>query len=164
MASVASFFDLKAEKKNGQFLEFKDYEGKAFLIVNTATHCGFTPQFDGLEAIHQKYKEKGLVVLGFPCDQFGSQNKEDDDETETFCKVNHGVTFPLMKKSDVNGDQTNDVFKFLKPRAKGLLGERINWNFSKFLVDRKGNVLHRYAPTTKPESMEKDIEKALNEA
>ncbi|GAA6034825.1 hypothetical protein JCM8097_009317 [Rhodosporidiobolus ruineniae] len=162
MASVASFFDLAAEKPNGQKIQFAEHKGKVFLIVNTATHCGFTPQFDGLEKLHQKYKDRGLMVLGFPCDQFGSQNKEDDAETETFCQRNHGVSFPLLKKSDVNGDNTNEVFKFLKPRAKGLLGERINWNFSKFLVDKQGNVLHRYAPTTKPESIEADIEKALN--
>lgn len=108
MASVASFFDLKAEKKNGDHLNFSDYTGKTFLICNTATKCGFTPQFDGLEALHQKYKERGLVVLGFPCDQFGGQNKEDDEGTESFCKLNYGVTFPLMKKSDVNGDNTNE--------------------------------------------------------
>jgi len=108
MASVASFFDLKAEKKNGDFFNFKEQEGKAFLIVNTATKCGFTPQFDGLEKLHQKYKEQGLVVLGFPCDQFGNQNKEDDEGTESFCKLNYGVTFPLMKKSEVNGDSTNE--------------------------------------------------------
>ncbi|GAA5852872.1 hypothetical protein JCM5353_001227 [Sporobolomyces roseus] len=161
MASVASFFDLKAEKKNGDFLNFKEHEGKAFLIVNTATKCGFTPQLDGLEKIHKKYKDQGLVVLGFPCDQFGGQNKEDDEGTESFCTLNYGVSFPLMKKSEVNGDSTNEVFAFLKPRAKGLLGERVNWNFSKFLVDRKGNVLHRYAPTTSPASLESDIEKAL---
>ncbi|GAA6000480.1 hypothetical protein JCM10207_008031 [Rhodosporidiobolus poonsookiae] len=159
MASVASFYDLKAEKPNGDIVKFE--EGKVYLIVNTATACGFTPQFDGLEKLHQKYKDQGLVVLGFPCDQFGHQNKEDDEGTAQFCQRNHGVTFPLLKKSDVNGDKANEVFQFLKPRAKGLLGERINWNFSKFLVDKKGNVLHRYAPTTKPESLEADIEKAL---
>lgn len=108
MASVASFFDLKAEKKNGDFLNFKEHEGKAFLIVNTATKCGFTPQLDGLEKIHKKYKDQGLVVLGFPCDQFGGQNKEDDEGTESFCTLNYGVSFPLMKKSEVNGDSTNE--------------------------------------------------------
>ncbi|BGP14320.1 hypothetical protein JCM10213_004447 [Rhodosporidiobolus nylandii] len=161
MASVASFFDLSAEKPNGQKINFADYKGKVFLIVNTATHCGFTPQFTGLEELHQKYKDQGLVVLGFPCDQFGSQNKENDEGTATFCQRNHGVTFPLLKKSDVNGDNTNEVFKFLKPKAKGLLGERITWNFSKFLVNKDGEVLHRYAPTTKPDALAADIEKAL---
>ncbi|GAA5887329.1 hypothetical protein JCM6882_002494 [Rhodosporidiobolus microsporus] len=164
MAAAASFFDLSAEKPNGTKINFADYKGKVFLIVNTATHCGFTPQFNGLEEVHQKYKDQGLVVLGFPCDQFGSQNKEDDAETETFCQRNHGVTFPLLKKSDVNGDNTNDVFKYLKKEAKGLLGERIAWNFTKFLVDSNGKVLHRYAPTTKPDAIVKDIEKALKEA
>ncbi|GAA5914459.1 glutathione peroxidase [Sporobolomyces salmoneus] len=163
MSSAASFYDLKAEKKNGQFLNFADYEGKVVLVQNTATKCGFTPQLDGLEKLHQKYKDQGLVVIGFPCNQFGSQNKEDDEGTESFCKLNYGVTFPLADKSDVNGPNTNEVFAYLKPRAKGLLGERINWNFTKFLIDRKGNVLHRYAPTTAPASIEKDIEKALAE-
>ncbi|GAA5876401.1 hypothetical protein JCM1840_006012 [Sporobolomyces johnsonii] len=161
MASVASFYDLAAEKPSGEKLSFKDLEGKVVLIVNTATHCGFTPQFTGLEELHQKHKDRGLVVLGFPCDQFGNQNTEDDEGTAAFCVKNHGVTFPLMKKSDVNGDNTNEVFKYIKPRAKGLLGERVNWNFSKFLIDRQGNVLHRYAPTTSPASIEQDIVKAL---
>ncbi|CEQ41827.1 SPOSA6832_03584, partial [Sporobolomyces salmonicolor] len=161
MASVASFYDLAAEKPSGEKLSFKDLEGKVVLIVNTATHCGFTPQFTGLEELHQKHKDSGLVVLGFPCDQFGNQNAEDDEGTASFCVKNHGVTFPLMRKSDVNGDNTNEVFKYIKPRAKGLLGERVNWNFSKFLIDRQGNVLHRYAPTTSPASIEQDIVKAL---
>ena len=108
MASVTSFFDLKAEKKNGQYFNFKDHEVKVFLIQNTATHCGFSKNLEGLESLHQKYKDQGLVVLGFPCDQFGNQNKEDDDGTESFCKLNYGVTFPLMKKSDVNGENTNE--------------------------------------------------------
>ncbi|GAA5935622.1 glutathione peroxidase GPX2 [Sporobolomyces koalae] len=164
MASVASFWDLKAEKKNGEFLDLKQHEGKVVLVHNGATSCGFTGQYAGLEELHQKYKDKGLVVLGFPCNQFGNQNKEDDEGTESFCKLNFGVTYPLMKKSDVNGAQANEVFKYLKPKAKGLLGERINWNFTKFLIDRKGNVLHRYAPTTTPASIEKDIEKALAES
>ncbi|GAA5957172.1 hypothetical protein JCM3765_005428 [Sporobolomyces pararoseus] len=164
MSSVASFWDLKAEKKNGEFMDLKQHEGKVVLAVTTATSCGFTKQLDGLEKLHKKYQERGLVVLGFPCDQFGNQNKEDDEGTESFCKLNYGVTFPLMKKSDVNGAKTNEVFAYLKPRAKGLLGERINWNFTKFLINRKGEVLHRYAPTTTPESIEKDIEKALADA
>jgi glutathione peroxidase len=108
MASVASFYDLKAEKKNGEYFNFKDHEGKVFLCATTATSCGFTPQLDGLEALHQKYKDQGLVVIGFPCDQFGKQNKQDDEGTESFCKLNYGVTFPLMKKSDVNGSNTNE--------------------------------------------------------
>ncbi|GAA5983820.1 hypothetical protein JCM11641_005205 [Rhodosporidiobolus odoratus] len=161
MASVASFFDLEAEKPSGEKIKFSEHKGKVFLIVNTATHCGFTGQFTGLESLHQKYKDQGLVVLGFPCDQFGNQNAEDDDETAAFCVKNHGVTFPLLKKSDVNGETTNDVFKFLKPKAKGVLGERINWNFSKFLVAKDGTVLHRYAPTTKPDALAADIEKQL---
>jgi glutathione peroxidase len=110
MASVASFYDLKAERKNGDHFNFKEYEGKGkvFLLANTANHCGFTVQFGGLEELHKKYKDQGLVVLGFPCDQFGKQNKEDDEGTESFCSLNFGVTFPLMKKSEVNGANTNE--------------------------------------------------------
>ncbi|GAA5892800.1 hypothetical protein JCM8208_004092 [Rhodotorula glutinis] len=150
MSSAASFYELEAEKPKGDKIKFEDYKGKVVLITNTATHV-----------IHQKYKDQGLVVLGFPSDQFGHQNPEDDEGTASLCLKDHGVTFPLLKKSDVNGDSTNEVFKFLKPRAKGLLGERINWNFSKFLVAKNGEVLHRYAPTTKPDALAKDIEKAL---
>jgi glutathione peroxidase-family protein len=160
----------------------QDLKGKVFFIFNSATKCGFTPQLDGLEKLHQKYKDQGLVIIGFPSDQFGSQNPEDDEETGAVCQRNYGVSFPFAKKSDVNGSNTNEVFKFLKSRAKGLLGERIAWNFTKFLVDKaspllpspffaffcwpafspqNGNVLHRYAPTTKPESIEADIQKAL---
>ncbi|TNY22357.1 glutathione peroxidase [Rhodotorula diobovata] len=163
MSAAASFYQLEAEKPKGDKIKFEDFAGKVVLVVNTATHCGFSSQFTGLEELHQKFKDQGLVVLGFPSDQFGHQNPEDDEGTESFCQLNHGVTFPLLKKSDVNGENTNEVFKFLKPRAKGLLGERINWNFSKFLVS-KGEVLHRYAPTTKPDALAKDIEKALAES
>ncbi|GAA5921513.1 hypothetical protein JCM3775_003085 [Rhodotorula graminis] len=155
MSSAASFYELEAEKPKGDKIKFEDYKGKAVLIVNTAT------KFTGLEELYQKYKDQGLVVLGFPSDQFGHQNPEDDEGTESFCQRNHGVSFPLLKKSDVNGPATNPVFQFLKPRAKGLLGERINWNFSKFLISKNGEVLHRYAPTTKPDAIAKDIEKAL---
>ncbi|BGP38411.1 Glutathione peroxidase 2 [Rhodotorula kratochvilovae] len=161
MASAASFYDLEAEKPNGTKIAFEELKGKVVLIVNTATKCGFTPQFTGLEELHQKYKDQGLVVLGFPSDQFGHQNPEDDETTASVCQRNHGVSFPLLKKGDVNGENTHPVFKYIKPRAKGLLGERVNWNFSKFLIDRKGNVIHRYAPTTKPADIAKDIEKYL---
>ncbi|GAA5866538.1 hypothetical protein JCM3774_004006 [Rhodotorula dairenensis] len=164
MSSVASFHDLQAEKPSGDRINFEDYKGRVVLIVNSATQCGFTPQFTGLEELYQKYKDQGLVVLGFPSDQFGHQNPEDDAETGAICQRNHGVTFPLLKKSDVNGPNTNEVFKYLKPRAKGLLGERINWNFTKFLISKRGEVLHRYAPTTKPQSIAADIEKALAES
>ncbi|GAA5975862.1 hypothetical protein JCM10908_005306 [Rhodotorula pacifica] len=154
MSSVASFYDLKAEKPSGDKLDFSAYKGNVVICVN----------FTGLEELYQKYKDQGLVVLGFPSDQFGHQNPEDDAATGEFCQRNHGVTFPLLKKGDVNGYQTNEVFKFLKPRAKGLLGERINWNFTKFLVNKRGEVVHRYAPTTKPAAIAADIEKALAES
>ncbi|GAA5860067.1 hypothetical protein JCM8547_003081 [Rhodosporidiobolus lusitaniae] len=159
MASVASFHDLSFEKPNGTKIPFE--QGKVYLIFNSATKCGFTPQLDGLEKLHQKYKDQGLVVVGFPSDQFGHQNPEGDEETGAICQRNYGVSFTFAKKSDVNGANTNEVFKLLKPAAKGLLGDRINWNFTKFLVDKNGKVLHRYAPTTKPESIEADVKKAL---
>ncbi|GJN87210.1 hypothetical protein Rhopal_000155-T1 [Rhodotorula paludigena] len=155
MSAAASFYDLEAEKPSGDKIKFEDLKGKVVLIVNTATHCGMTPQFTALEELHKKYADKGLVVLGFPSDQFGSQNPEDDAGTAEFCVRNHGVTFPLLKKGDVNGANTHPVFKLLKSEAKGLLGER------KFLVDKNGKVLHRYAPITKPDAIAKDIEKAL---
>ncbi|ORY88797.1 glutathione peroxidase [Leucosporidium creatinivorum] len=161
MSSVASFYELKAEKPKDVF-DFKDLQGKVTLLVNTASKCGFTKQYDGLEALHQKYKDQGLVVLGFPCNQFGSQEPGTDDDVASFCTLNHGVTFPLMKKSDVNGDNTNEVFKHLKKEKPGLLGTTsIKWNFTKFLVDKNGKVTGRYSSTTTPQALEADIEKLL---
>ncbi|CAE6530695.1 unnamed protein product [Rhizoctonia solani] len=136
--------------------------GKVVLIVNVASKCGFTPQYTGLEALYNKYKDRGLVILGFPCNQFGGQEPGTDEQIGEFCQLNHGVTFPLMKKSDVNGDDTNEVYKYLKSQKSGLLGlTRIKWNFEKFLIDRQGKVVNRWASTTKPESLEADIEKLL---
>jgi glutathione peroxidase len=135
--TTASFYDLKATKPNGDTLPFDTLKGKVVLVVNTATQCGLTPQFAGLEALHQKYKDRGLVVLGFPCDQFAHQEPVADADMVEVCRVNHGVTFPLMAKSDVNGPETNEVFRFLKSENKGLLGEDIKWNFGKFLVSKE---------------------------
>ena len=139
-----------------------DYAGKVMLIVNTASKCGFTPQFEGLEALYQTYQARGLVVLGFPCNQFGAQEPGDSDEIASFCQKNYGVSFPMFSKVEVNGDDTHPIFKLLKQSARGLLGsEGIKWNFTKFLVNREGAVIERYAPTTAPEAIAKDIEKLL---
>lgn len=156
-----SFYQLKAQTPQGKEISMADFEGKAILIVNTATKCGLAPQFEGLEALHQKYKDQGLVVLGFPCDQFLGQEPESNDTIEQVCQINHGVTFQLTAKCDVNGDNTHPVFKYLKKELGGLLGSSIKWNFTKFLVDKNGKPYKRYAPIDKPEMIEKDIKKIL---
>ena len=160
---MEKIYDFKALTSKGKELDFKDFEGKVLLVVNTASKCGFTPQFAGLEELNQKYKDRGLVVIGFPCNQFASQDPGSDSEIEGFCQLNYGVTFQIMKKVDVNGDDAHPIFKYLKGQTKGLLGGSIKWNFTKFLISRDGQTIKRYAPTTKPESMEKDIEKMIAE-
>lgn len=138
------------------------YKGKVVLVVNVASKCGFTPQYSELEEIYEKYKDKGFTVIGFPCNQFGGQEPGSNEEVQKFCKVNYGVTFPVMAKIDVNGDATDPVYQWLKSTAPGLGGtEAIKWNFTKFLIGKDGKVISRYAPTTKPKSIVKDIEKAL---
>lgn len=138
------------------------YKGKVLLIVNTASRCGFTPQYEGLEALHRKYKDRGLVVLGFPCNQFGAQEPGNDEEIRSFCSLNYDVSFPLFSKVEVNGDGALPLYKHLKEQAPGVLGtQMIKWNFTKFLVDREGNVAKRYAPQDKPEEIASDIEKML---
>ncbi len=156
-----SFYDFKINKPNGQKLDLINYKGKLILIVNTATKCGLSPQFKGLEELHQKYKDKGLVVLGFPCAQFLNQEPESNDTVEKACEINYGVTFQLTEKIDVNGANTHPIFKFLKKEKGGFLGSRIKWNFTKFLIDQDGNVIERYAPTTLPEKIEEDIVKLI---
>jgi len=159
---ATTFHQLKADLPGGTTYDFEQLKGKVVLIVNTASQCGFTPQYKGLQALHDKYKDKGLVILGFPCNQFGGQEPGDDAAISEFCERNHGVTFPLMMKSDVNGDNTNEVFKWLKNEKAGILGlTRIKWNFEKFLVDKDGNVVNRWASTTSPESIDADIAKLL---
>ncbi|KAF7966132.1 hypothetical protein HWV62_24990 [Athelia sp. TMB] len=159
---MSTFYDLKAPLPNGETLDFSTLKGKVVLIVNTASACGFTPQYTGLQKIHDKFKDKDVIVLGFPCNQFGGQEPGSDADVAEFCTLNHGVTFPLTKKSEVNGDNTNEVFKYLKSQKAGLLGlSRIKWNFEKFLVDKQGNVVNRWASTTKPEYIEAEIEKLL---
>ena len=159
---MEKIFDFKALTSKGKELDFSQFEGKVMLIVNTASKCGFTPQFAGLEALHQKYKDKGLVVIGFPCNQFASQDPGTDSEIEGFCQLNYGVTFQIMKKIDVNGENTHPVFRFLKDNSKGVLGSKVKWNFTKFLVAKDGKTIKRYAPVTKPEKLEKDIEEFLD--
>ena len=154
---MASIYDFKAIRNNGSELDFADYKGKVLMVVNTASKCGFTPQYKGLEALYQKYKDQGLVILGFPCDQFAHQEPGDDAQIAQFCEINFGVTFPLMKKIDVNGANADPVFKFLKSKTRGLLGSSVKWNFTKFLISRDGSCIERFAPVTTPESLDKKI-------
>lgn len=158
---MEKIYDFKALTSKGQELDFAQFEGKVLLIVNTASKCGFTPQFAGLEELNQKYRERGLVVIGFPCNQFASQDPGSDSEIEGFCQLNYGVTFQIMKKVDVNGGNAHPIFVYLKERTKGLLGSSIKWNFTKFLISRDGETIKRYAPVTKPEKLVKDIEAML---
>ena len=159
---MSSVYDFEALNIQGQPIGLGDFKGKALLIVNTASACGFTPQFAGLEALHQEYGGKGLVVLGFPCNQFGAQDKGSNDEISSFCQLNYGVSFPMMAKIEVNGGGAHPLYQWLAGEAPGLLGTKaIKWNFTKFLVGKDGKVLKRYAPTDTPASISKDIEAAL---
>lgn len=156
-----SLHELTATRNDGKEEALDSYKGKVLLVVNTASQCGFTPQYKGLQELYTKHREKGFEVLGFPCDQFGHQEPGSDEEIHSFCERNFGVTFPLFKKIEVNGDNTHPVFEYLKKNAPGLLGQRIKWNFTKFLVDGQGKVIKRYAPTTTPEKIESDIQQLL---
>ncbi len=152
-----TFYELEARTPKGVELAIADLKGKAVLIVNTATKCGLAPQFRGLEVLYQKYKDRGLIVLGFPCNQFNKQEPETNDSMEQSCEVNFGVTFQLTEKISVNGKETHPVFRYLKDQLPGRLGKKIKWNFTKFLITPEGLPFKRYSPTTKPELMEKDI-------
>lgn len=157
-----SLYDFTAIDMQGRDVSLADYQGEVLLIVNTASKCGFTPQFQGLEALHRQYQDRGLRILGFPCNQFGKQDPGSNDEISHFCELNYGVTFPLFAKLDVNGDDAHPLFKYLKAEAPGILGTRaIKWNFTKFLVDRNGKVVARYAPRDKPEDLAADIDRLL---
>ena len=157
-----NIFDYSATGLAGAPVDLAQYKGKVLLIVNTASACGFTPQYKGLEEVYQQFRDKGVVVLGFPCNQFGGQEPGSESEIGAFCEKNYGVTFPLFAKVDVNGDAADPLFKQLKKDAPGLLGtEAIKWNFTKFLVGKDGKVTKRYAPSTKPEELTGDIEKLL---
>lgn len=158
---MKSFYDLSVKTPSGKVLNMSDYKGKTVLVVNTATQCGLTPQFAGLEELHQKYKDQGLVILGFPCNQFGEQEPETNENMEQFCEIHHGVSFQLTEKVEVNGAGTHPVFKYLKGKLGSIFGSKVKWNFTKFLVDKYGKPVKRFAPITKPESMEKDILKYI---
>ena len=159
---MSTVYDFDALQINGKSVPLSQFKGKAMLIVNTASACGFTPQFAGLEELHKAYGKKGLVVLGFPCNQFGAQDSGSNGEIAEFCQLNYGVSFPMMAKIDVNGAQAHPLYQWLAAEAPGLLGSKsIKWNFTKFLVGRDGSVLKRYAPTDTPASLAQDIEVAL---
>ncbi|HQR12006.1 MAG TPA: glutathione peroxidase [Casimicrobiaceae bacterium] len=159
---MPSIYDFSVTDIHGKQVKLDKYKDRVMLVVNTASNCGFTPQYKGLEALYEKYHGKGLEILGFPCNQFGAQEPGDEKEIAKFCEVNYGVTFPMFAKVDVNGKNEAPVYKYLKSARPGLLGsEAIKWNFTKFLIDRKGNVIARYAPKDTPESLARDIEKAL---
>jgi glutathione peroxidase len=158
---MSNVFDFSAKLNSGEEKPLADYRGKVLLIVNTASKCGFTPQYKGLEELYKKYRDQGLEILGFPCDQFGHQEPGSDAEIQSFCELNYGVTFPLFGKIEVNGDGAHPLYKHLKTEAGGLLGDGIKWNFTKFLVGRDGKVLNRYAPVTTPEKIGEDIAKTL---
>ena len=155
-------YEFQADSIDGANVPFSEYRGKALLIVNVASRCGFTPQYKGLQDLYEKYKDRGFLVLGFPCNQFGSQEPEVEPEIKSFCETNYGVTFPLFSKIDVNGPQAHPLYQFLVKARPGILGtERIKWNFTKFLTDRAGKPVKRYAPSDKPETIEDDINAVL---
>ncbi|WP_055476027.1 glutathione peroxidase [Gordonia sp. HS-NH1] len=158
---MTSAYDFTATGIDGNPVELSEFQGSPLLIVNTASQCGFTPQYRGLEALHRDYADKGLRVLGFPCDQFGHQEPGDEDEIKNFCSLTYDVTFPMFAKVDVNGPDAHPLFAWLRDQKSGVLGGRIKWNFTKFLIDRDGSVVARYAPTTKPEKLAGSIEEQL---
>jgi len=159
-----SIYNHKVKYRTGQSLSLGAFKGKVMLIVNTASKCGFTPQFAGLEELNQEFKEDGLQVLGFPCNQFANQDPADDETIKSFCQTNYGVSFPIFARVSVNGKKPHPVFKQLKHEARGMLwSKRVKWNFTKFLVDHEGNVVRRYAPVTKPETLKQDIQSLLNQ-
>lgn len=154
-------YEYKVLNNKGEEVSLEQYKGKILLIVNTATGCGFTPQYKGLEELYLKYQDKGLVVLDFPCNQFGHQAPGNDQEIHEFCTLRYNTTFPRFKKIEVNGANESPLYTYLKDQKRGKFGRKIKWNFTKFLVDQGGNVVHRYAPTTKPEKIAKDVEKLV---
>ena len=156
-----AFYDLEAKSLQGKPVKMDNYKGKVVLVVNTASKCGFTPQYEGLEKLYTKYKDDGLVVLGFPCNQFGAQEPGGANDIQEFCQVNYGVSFPIMEKTDVNGTNTHPVFKYLKSKLGGFLGSGIKWNFTKFVIDKNGKPVERFSPITKPEAIEPMIKNLL---
>lgn len=162
--TMQSIYDFKVKTIEGEETTLAPYRGKVMLIVNVASKCGYTPQYDGLQALYEKYQEKGLVILGFPCNQFTNQEPGTEEEIENFCRVNFGVTFPMFSKIEVNGENTHLLYAYLKSEQPGILGtEAIKWNFTKFLVDKQGNVIARFGSSTKPKELEEEIEKLLKQ-
>ncbi len=157
---MVSVYDFEVKKTNGDTLSLNEYKGQPLIIVNTASKCGFASQFGDLQALYEEYSDKGLVILGFPSDQF-NQEFDDAGETTEFCQINYGVTFPMLAKVDVNGDNAEPLFEHLVSEKQGMLSNKIKWNFTKFLVDRHGEVVKRYAPQTNPEKMKKDLEELM---
>jgi glutathione peroxidase len=155
----SEFYQLSAKSLEGKEVKMGSYEGKTVLVVNTASKCGLTPQYEGLQNMYEKYKDKGLVILGFPCNQFGNQEPGDEKSIVEGCLVNYGVSFPMFSKIDVNGENAHPIFKYLKSKLRGTLGKTIKWNFTKFLIDAAGNPVKRFSPTTKPEKIEKYLDK-----
>ena len=156
-----TIYDFTVPTSNGQEQSLADYKGKVVLIVNTASQCGFTPQYEGLEALHNNYSERGLVVVAMPCNQFGAQEPGNNDSIQEFCQLNYGLSFPVMGKIDVNGAAQHPLYRYLTKQAKGLITDSIKWNFTKFLVNREGQVIERFASVTKPDALAKHIEKLL---
>ena len=154
---MEAIYDYKARSLQGNEVDMAEFKGKVVVIVNTASKCGFTPQYAGLEKLYQQYKDQGLVILGFPCNQFGKQEPGSAKDIEQGCLINYGVSFRMFEKIEVNGEHTHPLYRFLKEQQSGLFGSRIKWNFTKFLVDKNGKVVKRFAPITKPEKMEQDI-------
>lgn len=152
-----SIYDYEVINNKNEKVSMEEYKGKAVIIVNTASKCGFTPQYDGLQKLYEEYKQRGLEILGFPCDQFAHQEPGSDEEIKQFCKLNYGVSFPLFKKIKVNGKDAHPLYKYLRKALPGKLGTSIKWNFTKFLIDRSGNPVKRFSPKTSPESMKNDI-------
>lgn len=157
-----SFYEYSANKINGQEISMSEFKQKVVLVVNTASNCGFTPQYKELEELYKEYKDSGFEILGFPCNQFASQEKGSNEEIKEFCQINYGVTFNIFEKIDVNGKNTHPIYKYLKSKTKGILSKDIKWNFTKILIDSNGDVVKRYSPTIPPKSMKNDIEKLLN--
>ena len=160
--STKTFYDFEAKLLNGQTVSMNQFKGKTVIVVNTASKCGLTPQYEGLEQLYDKYKEQGLVILGFPCNQFGEQEPGSSEEIESFCQINYGVSFPVFEKIDVNGKNAHPIFQYLKSVLGDFPIDSIKWNFTKFLVDKNGNPYKRYSPNTEPLDMEEDIKQLLN--
>lgn len=161
MTRSTTIYDFSVPTSNGQEQSLADYKGKVVLIVNTASQCGFTPQYEGLEILHNNYSERGLVVVAMPCNQFGAQEPGNNDSIQEFCQLNYGLSFPVMGKIDVNGAAQHPLYRYLTKQAKGLITDSIKWNFTKFLVNREGQVIERFASVTKPDALAKHIEKLL---